>query len=108
MNEVVVCLFGSTGFDRAAQGVLGAGRRLADDLGVSLQAVIVGNTVDTMKEETYGRKNDSKATLAPTRDTEPSELRRELTDHNLGLVIAPWTSLRNSMSPDFWALSFSA
>ena len=40
--SVVICLFGKNGFDRAAQGVAGAGRRLADELGAKLQAVIIG------------------------------------------------------------------
>ena len=29
MNDVVICLFASAGFDKAAQGLAGAGRRLA-------------------------------------------------------------------------------
>jgi electron transfer flavoprotein alpha subunit len=40
--SVVICLFGKNGFDRAAQGVAGAGRRLADELDTKLQAVIIG------------------------------------------------------------------
>ncbi len=40
--SVVICLFGKNGFDRAAQGVAGAGCRLADELGTTLQAVIIG------------------------------------------------------------------
>jgi electron transfer flavoprotein alpha subunit len=40
--SVVICLFAKNGFDRAAQGVAGAGRRLADELGAKLQAVIIG------------------------------------------------------------------
>jgi electron transfer flavoprotein alpha subunit len=42
MNNVVVCLFSVAGYDRAAQGVIGAGRRLADSLGGRLQAVTIG------------------------------------------------------------------
>jgi electron transfer flavoprotein alpha subunit len=42
MNDVIISLFTSAGFDRAAQGVLGAGRRLADSLGGRLHAVIIG------------------------------------------------------------------
>ncbi len=42
MADVVCCLWGRAGLDRAAQGVLGAGRRLADSLGGKLRAVIVG------------------------------------------------------------------
>jgi electron transfer flavoprotein alpha subunit len=43
-NDVVICLFASNGYDRAAQGVAGAGRDLAGQLGGSLHAVIVGPT----------------------------------------------------------------
>lgn len=42
MNDVAVCLFAAAGFDRAAQGVTGAGRRLADEFGGQLQAIIIG------------------------------------------------------------------
>ncbi|HEX4946754.1 MAG TPA: electron transfer flavoprotein subunit alpha/FixB family protein [Blastocatellia bacterium] len=48
--SVVICLFGKNGFDRAAQGVAGAGRRLADDLGTKLQAVIIGAAEAAMIE----------------------------------------------------------
>lgn len=42
MNEVIICLFAAAGFDRAAQGMAGAGRRLADESGAKLHAVIIG------------------------------------------------------------------
>ncbi|MGE0130873.1 MAG: electron transfer flavoprotein subunit alpha/FixB family protein [Blastocatellales bacterium] len=42
MNDVVICLFSTSGYDRAAQGVAGAGRRLADTLGGRLHAIIAG------------------------------------------------------------------
>lgn len=42
MSDVIICLFSGSGYDRAAQGVAGAGRRLADQLGARLHAVIVG------------------------------------------------------------------
>jgi electron transfer flavoprotein alpha subunit len=41
-NDVVICLFAASGYDRAAQGVAGAGRNLAAQLGGSVHAVIVG------------------------------------------------------------------
>ena len=44
--NVVICLFAKNGFDRAAQGVAGAGRRLAESLNAQLHAIIVG-TPDT-------------------------------------------------------------
>lgn len=42
MSDVIICLFSGSGYDRAAQGVAGAGRRLADQLGGRLHAVILG------------------------------------------------------------------
>lgn len=53
MSKVVIVLFGSYGYDRAAQGVAGAGRRLADALGGELEAVVLGaaegELVDSLK-----------------------------------------------------------
>jgi len=40
--DVVTCLWGRAGVDRAAQGLLGAGRRLADSLQGKLRAVVLG------------------------------------------------------------------
>ncbi len=48
--NIVICLFAKNGFDRAAQGVAGAGRRLAESLGAQLQAVIIGAADDAMVE----------------------------------------------------------
>jgi electron transfer flavoprotein alpha subunit len=42
VQDVVCCLLSRAGFDRAAQGLLGAGRRLADSLGGKLRAVVLG------------------------------------------------------------------
>jgi electron transfer flavoprotein alpha subunit len=42
MSNVVITLFAAAGFDRAAQGIAGAGRRLAEQLGGQLHAVIYG------------------------------------------------------------------
>lgn len=42
MNDVVIILFAAAGFDKAARGLAGAGRRLADELGAGLRAVLVG------------------------------------------------------------------
>lgn len=48
--NVVICLLAKNGFDRAAQGVAGAGRRLAEALGAQLQAVILGAAAADMIE----------------------------------------------------------
>src|SRR5262249_43860102 len=42
MSDIVICLFSGSGYDRAAQGVVGAGRRLADQLKGNLHAVVAG------------------------------------------------------------------
>src|SRR5688500_16996222 len=42
MSDILICLFSSAGYDRAAEGVVGAGRRLADQLGGKLHAIAVG------------------------------------------------------------------
>ena len=51
MNDVVICIFSSAGFDKAAQGLAGAGRRLADDLGGRLRAVLIGTDADSLASE---------------------------------------------------------
>jgi len=47
-NNVVICLFASSGYDRAVQGVAGAGRNLATQLGGTLHAVVAGASDETM------------------------------------------------------------
>lgn len=54
MKKVVCCIFTKNGYDRAAQGLLGAGRRLADEMGSELHAVLVGTGGDAMAEEVSG------------------------------------------------------
>src|ERR687885_85595 len=49
MNDVVISLFASSGFDNAAQGLTEAGRSLADRLGGRLRAVLLAN--DTYSQE---------------------------------------------------------
>ena len=51
MNDIVISLFASTGFDKSAQGLAGAGRRLADELGCGLRAVILGAEADSLAAE---------------------------------------------------------
>src|ERR1041384_7664008 len=51
MKDVLICLFSSAGFDKAAQGLSGAGRRLADELGGSLRAVILGAGAEALADE---------------------------------------------------------
>ena len=51
MNDIVVGLFASSGFDKAAQGLIGEGRRLADLGGGKLCVVIVGSGGDALAAE---------------------------------------------------------
>jgi electron transfer flavoprotein alpha subunit len=48
MNDVIITLFAKPGYDRAAQGVAGAGRRLANEFGSQLHAVIIGSPDEAM------------------------------------------------------------
>ncbi len=48
MQDVVCCLWARAGFDRAAQGLLGAGRRLADSTGAKLRAMVLGSVDDAL------------------------------------------------------------
>jgi electron transfer flavoprotein alpha subunit len=45
-NDVMICLLAASGYDRAAEGVAGAGRDLASQLGGSLRAAILGPADD--------------------------------------------------------------
>ena len=40
MNDVVICLVNPAAFDRAAQGLAGCGRRLAEQTGSQLKAIV--------------------------------------------------------------------
>jgi electron transfer flavoprotein alpha subunit len=47
--NVVICLFAANGFDRAAQGVTGAGQRLAAATSGQLHIVVIGVADDTLQ-----------------------------------------------------------
>jgi electron transfer flavoprotein alpha subunit len=51
MNDVLICLFAAAGFDKGAQGLAGAGRRLADELGGRLRAVVIGAGAEALAQE---------------------------------------------------------
>ncbi|HEX7316331.1 MAG TPA: electron transfer flavoprotein subunit alpha/FixB family protein [Pyrinomonadaceae bacterium] len=51
MNDVLILLFGANGFDKGAQGLAGAGRRLADKSGGSLRAVVLGEGAEAVAGE---------------------------------------------------------
>lgn len=48
MNDVLICLFANNNFDKGAQGLAGAGRRLADETGGKLLAVVLGANADAL------------------------------------------------------------
>lgn len=54
MNDVIICLFASAGFDKAAQGLTGAGQRLADETGGRLRAIVIGAGADAVGAEVVG------------------------------------------------------
>lgn len=51
MNEVLIILFAANGFDKGAQGLAGAGRRLAEELGGSLSAFVLGEGAGALARE---------------------------------------------------------
>ena len=51
MNDVVICLVNSAGFDRAAQGLAGCGRRLAAELGSQLKAIALSPQSETVAQD---------------------------------------------------------
>jgi len=51
MNDVVICLLNPTSFDRAAQGLAGAGRRLAEELNAQLTAIVLSPQVPGIARE---------------------------------------------------------
>lgn len=48
--SVIICLFGKSGFDRAAAGVAGAGRSIATATNTTLQALVIGAAAPGMTE----------------------------------------------------------
>lgn len=51
MNDVIISLFSWAGFDKTAQGLAGAGRRLANELGGQLHAIILGAEAGPLAQE---------------------------------------------------------
>lgn len=51
MSDIVLGLWSLQGYDRSAQGMVGAGRELADALGVGLQAIVIGNRDSALENE---------------------------------------------------------
>jgi len=51
MNDVVICLVNPAAFDRAAQGLAGCGRRLADHTGSQLKAIVLSPQSPTVAQD---------------------------------------------------------
>ena len=51
MNDVVICLVSSAAFDRAAQGLAGCGRRLAQERGSQLKAIVLSPQSATIAQD---------------------------------------------------------
>lgn len=51
MNDVLIILFAANGFDKGAQGLAGAGRRLADETSGGLRAVVLGEGAEAVAAE---------------------------------------------------------
>ena len=77
MNDVVICLFAQVGFDKAAQGLAGAGRRLAESLGSRLHAVLLGPAANAVAGE-FARVVDT-VVIADQAEYEPEPCLSALT-----------------------------
>jgi len=51
MNDIVICLFASSGYDKAAQGLTGAARRLSEQTGSEVRAVLFGAAAGELASE---------------------------------------------------------
>jgi electron transfer flavoprotein alpha subunit len=69
MNDVVICVFAQIGFDKGAQGLAGAGRRLAEDLGCQLHALVLGTGAYDLADE-FARVADT-VLIAEQTESEP-------------------------------------
>src|ERR1051325_5688206 len=88
MNDVVICLFSANGFDRAAQGIAGAGRRLADELGGQLHAVLIGAPDATLT-----------ASIGTIADAITIAAQPELTDYQPELCLSAFTQICQQLAP---------
>ena len=50
MSDTAICLFASGGFDKTAQGLAGAARRLADETGGRVHAIVIGAGADQVAD----------------------------------------------------------
>ena len=85
MSDVVICLFSSNGFDKAAQGLAGAGRRLADKLDSKLHAIVLGSDGQALADELAQVANE--VVIADQGDYQPEPCLNTLT--NLCAELSP-------------------
>lgn len=88
MSNVVITLFSAAGYDRAAQGVGGAGRRLADQLGCKLHAIVIG-----------GPNAALNTALASVADAVVSAEQAELAEYQPEACLAALVELCKQISP---------
>ena len=88
MNDVVICLFGAAGYDKSAQGLAGAGRRLADELGGRLRAIVIGGGAATLASE-----------VAVVVDSATVVDQAELFEYHPELCLSALTKLCGDLSP---------
>lgn len=88
MSNVIITLFSAAGYDRAAQGIAGAGRRLADQLGGKLHAVVIGAHDPLLNTK-----------LASVADAVVSADQAELTEYQPEACMAALTEICKQISP---------
>ena len=88
MQDVVSCLFASSGFDKGAQGLLGAARRLADELGGTLAVIVIGTGTDSLASALAAIANNVIVADAP-----------ELAEYQPEICLNVLTQLCRELSP---------
>jgi electron transfer flavoprotein alpha subunit len=74
MGDVVCCVFGRRGFDRATEGTLGAGQQLAAALGVRTVVVVLGPAEGALPAEAAARADAVYVAEHPLLDEDHPEL----------------------------------
>jgi len=87
MKDIVLILFASSGFDKAAQGLTGAARRLADQAGAPVRAIVVGEA------------DNFAAEVAQIADTVVVADQPELSDYQPEVCLNALTQLCRDFSP---------
>ncbi len=88
MNDIIISLFASAGFDKSAQGLAGAGRRLATELGGQLRAIVIGAGADSLASE-----------VARVADTVTVADQAELAEYQPEICLSALVHLCGELSP---------